>query len=60
VLLAGAVGVVQILRASSQQTSGTQAVEVVMTFGVFGAALIAIGLVPYRFIARRGHEPGLR
>jgi hypothetical protein len=60
VLLAGAVGLVQLLDASSRQTSGTQAMQVVLTFGVFGAALIAIGLVPYRFIARRGHEPGLR
>jgi hypothetical protein len=60
VLLAGAVGLVQLLKAPSEQTSGTQAMEVVLTFGVFGAALIAIGMVPYRFIARRGHEPGLR
>jgi hypothetical protein len=60
VLLAGAVGLVQLLDASSRQTSGTQAMEVVLTFGVFGAALIAIGLVPYRFIARHGHESGLR
>jgi hypothetical protein len=58
VLLAGAVGLVYVLGAG-QETSHTQAIEVVMTFGVFGAALIAIGLVPYRFIARRGHEPEL-
>jgi hypothetical protein len=60
VLLAGVVGLLNILQASSQQTSGTQAMDVVLTFGVFGAALIAIGLVPYRFIARRGHQPTLR
>jgi hypothetical protein len=60
VLLSGAVGLVQLLQSSGQQTSGAQAVEVVVTFGVFGAALIAIGLVPYRVIARRGHAPGLR
>jgi hypothetical protein len=60
VLLAGAVGLLEVLQAPAEQTTGTQALDVAMTFGVFGAALIAIGLVPYRFIARRGHEPGLR
>jgi hypothetical protein len=60
VLLAGAVGLVNVLNAPSEQTSGTQAMQVVLTFGVFGVALIAIGLLPYRFIARRAHEPGLR
>jgi hypothetical protein len=60
VLLSGAVGLVQVVQASDEQTSNTQALEVVATFGVLGAALIAIGLVPYRLIARRGHEPGLR
>jgi hypothetical protein len=60
VLLAGAVGLVQLLDASGGQADRTQAVNVVLTFGVFGAALIAIGLVPYRFIARRGHEAELR
>jgi hypothetical protein len=60
VLLGGAVGLVNLLDAPNDQTAGTHAAQVVLTFGLVGAALIAVGLVPYRLIARRGHEPALR
>jgi hypothetical protein len=38
----------------SHRTVATR--EAVATFGVLGAALIGIGMVPYLFIARRGHR----
>jgi hypothetical protein len=60
VLLAGSVGVLQALNEPRQNVSSDQLVQVALTFGVFGLALIGIGLVPYRVIARRARPPGLR
>jgi hypothetical protein len=56
VLLSGALGYA--LGTGDQQSGGhtVSTLEAVGTFGVLGASLITLGLIPYMFVARRGHR----
>lgn len=55
VLMSGLLG--YLLGSGDDQGSSTAStVGAVATFGVFGAALIALGAIPYLFVARRGHR----
>jgi hypothetical protein len=56
VLMSGALGFVLGSGDAGRSRQTVSTLEAVSTFGVLGATLIALGMIPYLFVARRGHR----